>query len=200
MVDFSKLVAHTKGQDGKEDFLIDHLQDVAVMARSFAEMFNCGALAFWLGLLHDLGKTNPLFQSYLKAMEENRSHPKAPHAKWGAAFMYYLLWGKNQKDAWKEFALPVYGHHAGMEAHGLASQKFSQFLRDNPSARQSMVCAWTERQQRFTPESPSFSIANNTRREMRIRMVFSALVDADYIATEQHFEPHRASNRGKWPE
>jgi|GEM_PF-3837596 len=41
------------------------------MARSFAEKFNCGALAFWLGLLLDLGKINPLFQSYLKAMEEN---------------------------------------------------------------------------------------------------------------------------------
>ena len=72
MVDFSKLVAHTQGQDGKEDFLIDYLKDVAVMARSFAEKFDCGALAFWLGFLHDLGKINPLFQSYLKAMEENR--------------------------------------------------------------------------------------------------------------------------------
>ena len=72
MVDFSKLIAHTQGQDGKEDLLIDHLRDVAVMARCFAKEFNSGALAFWLGLLHDLGKINPLFQSYLKAMEENR--------------------------------------------------------------------------------------------------------------------------------
>ncbi|NVM20714.1 MAG: CRISPR-associated helicase Cas3' [Desulfobacterales bacterium] len=200
MVDFSKLIAHTQGQDGKEDHLIDHLRDVAVMARSFAEKFNCGALAFWLGLLHDLGKINPLFQSYLKSMEENRSHPKAPHAIWGASFMYYLLWCKKQKDAWKEFALPIYGHHAGLQSHGLASQKFSQFLRDNPSKLQSMVSAWTELQQRFTPESPSFRIANDTRREMRVRMVFSALVDADYLATENHFEPQKADNRGKWPE
>ena len=72
MVDFSKLIAHTQGQDGKEDLLIDHLRDVAVMARCFAKEFNSGALAFWLGFLHDLGKINPLFQSYLKAMEENR--------------------------------------------------------------------------------------------------------------------------------
>lgn len=62
MFDFSKLIAHTRGQDGKEDLLIDHLRDVAVMARSFADKFDCGALAFWLGLLHDLGKINPLFQ------------------------------------------------------------------------------------------------------------------------------------------
>ena len=200
MVDFSKLIAHTKGQDGKEDLLIDHLKDVAVMARSFAEKLDCGALAFWLGLLHDLGKINPLFQSYIKAMEENRSHPKAPHAIWGASFMYYLLWCKEREDAWKEFALPVYGHHSGLQAHGLVSQKFSQFLKDNPSRLQSMFSAWTELQQCFTPESPSFNISNNTCREMRIRMVFSALVDADYLVTEKHFEQKKASNRGKWPE
>ena len=200
MVDFSKLIAHTKGQNGKDDFLTDHLKDVAVMARSFAEKFDCGAIAYWLGLLHDLGKIHPLFQSYLKAMEENRSHTKVPHAIWGASFIYYLLWCKNQKDAWKEFALPVYGHHAGLQAHGLASQKFSRFLREKPSALQAMISAWTELQQLFTTESPVFSVADNTHREMRIRMVFSALVDADYIATEKHFEPQKASNRGKWPD
>ena len=58
-------------QDGKEDLLIDHLRDVAVMARSFADKFDCGALAFWLGLLHDIWKINLPFQSYIKATEEN---------------------------------------------------------------------------------------------------------------------------------
>jgi CRISPR-associated endonuclease/helicase Cas3 len=114
--------------------------------------------------------------------------------------MYYLIWDKKQKDAWKEFSLPIYGHHAGLKAHGLASLEFSQFLKDNQSKLQSMVSAWTELQQRFSPESPSFRILNNTSREMRIRMVFSALVDADYLATEQHFDPQKAINRGKWPE
>jgi CRISPR-associated endonuclease/helicase Cas3 len=63
-----------------------------------------------------------------------------------------------------------------------------------------MASAWTELQQRFTLEPPSFRIANTTHREMRIRMVFSALVDADYLATEQHFDPQKAINRRKWPE
>lgn len=199
MFDFTKFNAHTKGADGKEDPLIDHLIDVATMARFFAEKFNSGALAFWLGLLHDLGKINPLFQSYLKAMEENRSHSKQPHAIWGAAFIYDLLWFKNKKDAWKEFTLPVYGHHTGLEDHSLASQKLSRFLKEKSETLQSMSTAWTELYQRFTPESPSFNIVNNTSREMRIRMVFSALVDADYISTENHFDPQKTHNRGNWP-
>jgi CRISPR-associated endonuclease/helicase Cas3 len=186
MTDFGKLIAHTKSEDGKEDLLIDHLGEVANKARYFADKFNCGPLAFWVGLIHDIGKINPLFQSYLNAMEENRTCPREKHAIWGAAFIYYLLWGKNRKDAWKEFALPVYGHHAGLQAPGLASQRFSRFLKDDESIVASMGCAWTELQQRFTPKSPSFSITNNTHREMRIRMVFSALVDADCLATEQH--------------
>ena len=51
--------------------LDEHLNNVAVMARSFAEKFDCGALSFWLGLLHDIGKINLCFQSHIKAMEEN---------------------------------------------------------------------------------------------------------------------------------
>ena len=170
------------------------------MAQSFAGEFNSGALAFWLGFLHDFGKINPLFQSYLSAMEENRSHPKAPHAIWGAAFIYDVLWNKSKKDAWKEFALPIYGHHAGLDTHSLASQKFSHFLKENTSARQSMVSVWKELQQYFTIETPSFTISDDTRRELHIRMVFSSLVDADYLATEKHFDQNKANTRGEWPE
>jgi len=195
MTDFSKLLAHTKG-----DLLIDHLKDVAEIARCFAKKFDCGILAYWLGLLHDLGKINPLFQSYLKAMEENSNHAKAPHAIWGASFIYHLIWGKKHKDAWKEFAIPIYGHHAGLDTPGVASQKFHQFLKDDPSKIQLMSTAWSKLQERFTPKPPSFTLPSDTRREMRIRMVFSALVDADYIATEKHFDPQKTLHRGKWPE
>lgn len=198
--DFTELRAHTRAKDGKEDPLIDHLLDVAVMAKSFSEEFNSGQLAYWLGLLHDLGKINPGFQSYLRAMEEDRKHPKVPHAIWGASFIYYFLWGKKQNDAWKEFALPIYGHHAGLEAHGLASQNFSQFLKENPSTLKYMGSAWKDLQNRFIPEPPSFKIKKETRQEMHIRMVFSSLVDADYLATEKHFDAGKSKVRGKWPQ
>ena len=45
MTDFSKLLAHTKG-----DLLIDHLKDVAEIAQCFAKKFDCGILAYWLGI------------------------------------------------------------------------------------------------------------------------------------------------------
>ena len=33
---------------------------------------------------------------------------------------------------------------------------------------------------------------------MFIRMVFSALTDADYLATEEHFDDRKADSRGGW--
>lgn len=194
----SNLKAHTSGPNGKIDTLFDHLSAVADAARTFAKPFGAGDMAYLIGLIHDLGKINPAFQSYLQAMEEGRNHPKTPHAIWGAAFMYYLLWGKYQKDIWKEFALPIYGHHSGLEAHSLASQKFSRFLKENKSKLESMISYCVE--QRFTPGSLSFPVVSNTSREMRIRMVFSALVDSDYLETERHFEEKRAQRRSQWPD
>lgn len=198
MRDLRDLRAHTKGPGGKEDFLLDHLKDVAEMAKAFAHDFGSGALAYWLGLFHDIGKMNPDFQNYLTAMEENRDHPKVPHAAWGAAFMYYYWWHTKKKDFWKEFSLPLSGHHAGLDAQSLASQKFSHFLKEKPQSLKAMGVALTELQ-KYLMESPSFTIAEDTNREMKIRMLFSALVDADYLATERHFEPVKALNRGEWP-
>jgi CRISPR-associated endonuclease/helicase Cas3 len=86
------------------------------------------------------------------------------------------------------------------EAHSSASQKFSYFLKENNSARQLIASAWSDLQQYFTIETPSFKISDDTRREMHVRMVFSAPVDADYLATEKHFDQSRTNIRGKWPE
>ena len=55
--------AHTSGATGEWHKLADHLQAVAERARSFAEPFSAGEVAYWVGLLHDLGKFSPGFQA-----------------------------------------------------------------------------------------------------------------------------------------
>lgn len=61
------LVAHTP-PPGTNTWhpLIDHLISVAELARGFAEPFGAGAIAYQLGLWHDVGKSNPAFQTYLQ--------------------------------------------------------------------------------------------------------------------------------------
>ena len=71
--------AHTSGETDEWHKLADHLRAVAERARSFAEPFGAGEVAYWVGLLHDLGKFSPGFQSYLEeadsARRENRLGP-----------------------------------------------------------------------------------------------------------------------------
>lgn len=64
--------AHTSGATGEWHKLADHLQAVAERARSFAEPFGAGEVAYWVGLLHDLGKFSPGFQSYLEEADSAR--------------------------------------------------------------------------------------------------------------------------------
>ncbi len=104
MKKLSELLAHSKGHCDKKDLLLDHLVDVADKAKIFADCFGCGTLAYWLGIFHDLGKVNPDFQEYLKAMEEEREHPKVPHAVWGASLMYHYCGVQDTMIHGKSFA------------------------------------------------------------------------------------------------
>lgn len=128
--------AHTAGPDGTWHGLVEHLLGTAQRAREFGNWFAAGDLAYWLGLWHDLGKFNPKFQDYLRAQGQEKGHlvavERVPHAIWGAALAYQLLSG--QSDQWKEIALPIQGHHAGIANGGTAAQDIEDFLSRSPEA------------------------------------------------------------------
>ncbi|MCX6024487.1 MAG: CRISPR-associated endonuclease Cas3'', partial [Chloroflexi bacterium] len=105
--------AHTPGDTNEWHPLARHLEDVALAARKFAEPFGGGDLAYWIGLWHDLGKSNPRFQDYLQAQHRKLHHPIVPHAIWGAAIAYFRMVKLGRTDdGWQELALPIAGHHA----------------------------------------------------------------------------------------
>lgn len=199
MEDFARLYAHTPGPEGKWDYLNCHLHRVTELAASFAGKFSASDLARIIGALHDFGKINPDFQDYLIAQFENRRHKKAPHSIWGAALMYFILWCTHHEDVWKEFSLPILGHHGGLESPGFVSQKLSTFLKENPSWPKVVLPMWRKIQEQLRFGSPFFKIPTGTSRELHIRMLFSSLTDADYLATEEHFDPLRKGRRGEWP-
>jgi len=193
-----KYYAHSKNERGERQELVEHLRQVAEMARRFASEFGAGEVAYWIGLWHDLGKFDPDFQRYLLASEAGHSHSKVPHAIWGAALIYHLVWGlKQDPEGWKEFSLPIAGHHAGLDDAGMVASKFEGFLQEQQHKLQDMI----QRIKQLGPNKlpmPSTTV-RSTRRELFIRMVFSALVDADHLDTERHFNPAQAERRGGWP-
>jgi CRISPR-associated endonuclease/helicase Cas3 len=57
--------AHSKNNAGLRQGLQDHLEQVAHLATQFATAMGAADLAYYAGLLHDIGKFNPAFQHYL---------------------------------------------------------------------------------------------------------------------------------------
>lgn len=188
------IYAHTPSKGSVRWHLLDeHLLQVAGRASKFAQVFDASEIAYLLGLWHDLGKLNPEFQDYLIAQHEGRHHPSVPHAIWGAALAYQLL----NQGRWQEIALPILGHHAGLHDMGDASAKLSQFLQQQPNC----LLAMGEALKRLKAPASNFKLPDQTphQREFFIRMTFSALVDADYLDTESHFNPDQAELRAQYP-
>lgn len=174
--------AHSRNEAGERHDLVAHLTAVAAMARKFAEPFDGGELAYWVGLWHDLGKCNPKWQDYLEARASGRPHEMIPHAIWGAALAYYAIRiGGGMTEAWKEVGLPIAGHHAGLGFPDDVSQAIDEFLEKHPQAIQVML----DYVIRLPPPPVVRERTDDpTRRELFLRMVFSAVVDADSLDTE----------------
>lgn len=182
------LYAHTPNDKGKWHGLSAHLEEVASYAKQFADKFHAGDLAYWIALWHDLGKSNPQFQDYLEACRRDERHEKVPHAIWGAVLAYRLFSHNKEDDRWKEIALTIAGHHGRIDQPGSLSQRLEWHAQNSQAIFQHVV-EYVKR----LPPPPKVTLPEltSTQRELFIRMVFSALVDADYLDTEKHFKENQ---------
>jgi CRISPR-associated endonuclease Cas3-HD len=67
------MYAHSNNAKGKQHQLKEHLEAVAGLAADLAKKFQAESWGYLAGLLHDLGKSQPVFQVYL---EECQNHPE----------------------------------------------------------------------------------------------------------------------------
>lgn len=167
---------------GKWQPLAAHLRQVAELAAKFAAPMGpeAEAEARLAGLLHDLGKYQPDFQRYLET-----GNPRTPHAIHGAA----VLASQN-----RTLANLIASHHAGLhdETESL-SAKFND-LTQTPAGQKhllSLLSAYCADSLPTPPKPPphaaSPSSHGTTADDLHLRLLLSALVDADYLDTEHHF-------------
>lgn len=185
MTDFH---AHSANQSGRFHPLTEHLEEVAKLAREFAEPFGGADAAYYTGLWHDIGKFDPQFQEYLKG---NRR--KGPDHK-----------GAGTKLACQHLGpagLIVQGHHGGLKA----CSELLGWVAEKGDARAAKRALETARQAILGLEPkerikiPDFAAKDPVKAELWTRMVFSAVVDADFLDTERHFNPGKANLRNAEP-
>lgn len=203
--------AHTpRKDDPKQEWqpLQEHLEAVAELARGFASHFRMPEatdLAFWAGILHDLGKYSQEFQDYLKAAyKAERFGSVAPkgkidHSSAGAVLgrELYLedddeLLPKNALGS--EIAWAVAAHHAGL-ADWASLQNRLQEKRVIPAIEQAKERALVELARHFENTGPQLVQLEPFSREFFIRMLLSALADADRLDTERFWSPKRFAQR-----
>lgn len=189
--------AHTPAKgSNKWHNLKEHLSDVAEKTSHYASKFNADALGYYAGLWHDLGKYNPKFQKYLEqcdsASRSGDSEPRdrVPHAIYGA---------KLAAERFEPLALLIAGHHTGLQT--LSKLENDLIDRVDDSIYQIIL-------QKASEEDINLQIASNAAHQLEklvrdehsyeflLRLLFSCLVDADFIDTEEHFDPEAAKNRG----
>jgi len=179
------LAAHSPNDQGRWHSLVDHLAGTGKRAREFGAAFGSADICRLVGELHDLGKADPAWQRYLAAAAAGTKLPTVDHKYAGAALC--REWGLST------LAMIIAGHHGGLPD----VSQFKAKLADAPTDghRAAIQCldelGITRRDgavvpERFRPVSTS-DRAGSRRLEFWMRMVFSALIDADRLDTEEHF-------------
>lgn len=184
-----ELYAHSANSQGQRHRLIDHLKEVARLAKKFADKFGAGELAYWAGLWYDVGKFHPAFQEYLRKcqIEPGKTHRGPDHKGAGALLAQRYL---------EPLVFLVAGHHGGLPNGADLKTTWLPEKSNSPASDEALIVANSEGIQikpQSTPSSPTF-LKTSLDAEFFIRTLFSALVDVDFLDTESHFYVMELSN------
>lgn len=187
-------------KDGRPHLLLEHLQEVSKLAAEFAQVFGAGDAAGLAGLWHDLGKYAGTFQDMIRKANGFASHIEPEdaagprdHSTAGAVLASQLP--NNEGMA---IAFVIAGHHAGLSNLANLKSRLREKSQLLETARKAAPPALLD--QPGGELMPAFvKGAPNTRHmrrfELWIRMLFSALVDADFLDTERFYDAARTARR-----
>lgn len=179
--------AHSVNKLGKKHTLSEHLKKTGKIASSFASNDKY-KLFFWIaGILHDFGKYQLEFQEYLKRGGRRGS---VLHSVWGAGYTRNLKLN--------EVSFAIDGHHKGLPNRSVWKTGTEPFKRKITVEYDRVFQAFLKDLNILEKElsTKSLLFENTTQRELFIRYLFSALTDADWLDTEEHFDHPKSKYRG----
>jgi CRISPR-associated endonuclease/helicase Cas3 len=178
--------------------LEEHLQNVARMAAEFANYFGAKKWGTLAGRNHDLGKGTRPWQAYLRKAngiiddfaKYYEGHPN--HAAVGAQWLY-----QNSKEAGKLLAYCIAGHHGGLPNWSDSPVSALEVKLQQPFPEVAVPYSVSE----FSTTLP-FSIESDRfgfQVQFFVRMLFSCLVDADFLDTEASLDKRKSGWRSTYP-
>ncbi len=188
------------GGIGVPELLRNHVTGVAELSAQFAAPFGCSSQAKAMGLLHDLGKYSHQFQRRLT----DPSVKARDHATIGALLAAKVGRAFGELPAWC-----IEGHHIGLGIARPYNEFIDEVMRlfeNDPdrftSADGSNVLEAFRADGLEVPKFNSgFAISHNYLADMLdARVLFSSLVDADFLETEAHFAGDATCPRRPRPE
>lgn len=206
-------LAHSGAAGEPHHDLGDHLRAVAALARQYRASQPDADLVAIAGLWHDLGKYRDGFQLYLRMAGDADAHiegkvPQGSDKTHSAAGALWALEELTRQLGPEGTALArvlqylIAGHHAGLDnwhdglkerlANADAQRELSDALAGEPP-QAILNHALAETRLRSLPVHPREAIPG--RFALWVRLLFSALVDADFLDTEAFMDGRAAAVR-----
>lgn len=181
-MDEKQWIAH-RSEDGRTQTVAEHLQNTAELAGQFGEAAGMADAARQAGQFHDVGKYQDAFQKYIRG----QYHGRVDHSTPGAVLLM-----KRDRSWGLAGALCVAGHHAGLPdvgTHMDAPGSAALLGRLKKGLENTGVLEACEAHLPPSPPAPFPLLektGNDVMEEMLVtRMLFSCLVDADFLDTER---------------
>lgn len=164
----------------------EHSENVARLCASFASKFGMGDFGKVLGLLHDKGKESDAFQTYIRynsGYDTTHRPPTEHNHAYVGGIIANQLYGKSAHNF---FVNQIISHHSGLHDTDEVDCAIEKPLPKGVDADVDKIAL----------KAPSIKCNNNNFNHLA-RALFSCLVDADYLDTEQFMDSGRADRRGR---
>ena len=169
-----RYVAHVTC-DGRTESVQEHSNSVALLSSSFASVFTESIQGRLVGLYHDFGKYSDAFQRRIRGGSES-----VDHSSIGA----WMCWRIGQMAA----SFAIMGHHCGLPDLGSKTDVSGMptFMGRIKKINDSDMSGFHEHMI-DSEDVPVLEFNSSDEFIFYTRMLFSCLVDADYLATEAFF-------------
>jgi len=197
-------IAHAPKKDNPNQEphdLAEHLREVARLAAERAACFGASDWAHLAGKWHDLGKYRDAFQKYIRKssgfdseahLEDSKIPGRVDHSTAGALYAKEKL-----GPVGYILAYLIAGHHAGLaDWFGELDRRTAQ--ENKPLLDEALVANIPADILEIIRPTSKFK-GNESSLHLWIRMLFSCLVDADFLDTECYFDSEKTKLRSQAP-